>query len=78
MIVTREWLKKSAYKGCGWKREQIKILGERYPLDGNWIDRCVGKVLSDEDARKFEELARSVAQRSSGQSGSRKRTQKMG
>ncbi len=58
MIVTIAWLKDSAYKGCGWKREQIKILGERYPLDGNWMARCEGKYLSDEDAKKFEELGK--------------------
>lgn len=55
-IVTEHWLRKYARPPAGWSAQQIRALGLRYPLRKGWIDKIVGKKVSDAAKARFEAL----------------------
>jgi hypothetical protein len=56
-IVTSKWLLSNLTKtphGHIITVDQAKIIGERFPLVAGWIDRAVGKTISEDDKQRFE------------------------
>lgn len=57
MIITEKWLRDNLTAGCGIKfRRQLEILGESGWTPG-WVQRAIGKELTDEQADLFASLA---------------------
>lgn len=56
MIITMEFLIAGATKRGSHKRQQIELLGEKWPPMSGWKQRVVGKVISDEAAEEFIKL----------------------
>lgn len=53
-IVTREWMDEYRSPGGGFLAVQLRQLGEKYPLTAGWMQRCIGKEITDEQKRIFE------------------------
>lgn len=51
--ITRAFILKHRSSNNGWNFSQISMLGESWPPTRGWIDRAVGREISDEDAAKF-------------------------
>lgn len=56
MIITKEWLEKGMYQGCGIKKAQCKILGIPYPLKQGWKEKIIGEEISSEQAEEYRLL----------------------
>lgn len=58
MIITLKWLNDHRTARNGFTRAQVEALGMRWPpKPKGWLRRQVGREISDEIARKFEEGA---------------------
>lgn len=53
MTVTEEFLVRGGSERGGWNREQLALLGVKWPPVQGWKGRVLGTFMSDEDARKF-------------------------
>jgi 5-methylcytosine-specific restriction endonuclease McrA len=53
-VVTREWMHKYRSPGGGFYAVQLKQLGESYPLKAGWLQRCVGKEITEAQRMIFE------------------------
>ena len=62
--VTREWIEANKTKAGGWRNAQLVQLGESWPPRHGWIERAVGKQISDEAYAAFEFLAGKTLSRS--------------
>lgn len=58
MKITREFILNNRTERGMWNKAQLEIIGVTWPPLGEWINRSVGKEISDEDAKKFIELAK--------------------
>lgn len=52
--VTDAWIRRYMGTGC-CTREQMSILGEPWPMRAGWIQRSVGKQITDERRQRFEQ-----------------------
>lgn len=57
MKITEDFIKKYKTKRGGWRETQILLLGEPWPPSRGWIERAVGREISDADAAEFIRLA---------------------
>jgi len=55
MTVTEEWLRTNMNGGIGVTAKQVKALGISYPPKKGWLRNLIGKEITDEQARAFEE-----------------------
>ena len=56
MIITMELLMSGASQRGSHKRQQIELLGEKWPPTRGWKQRVIGKIISDEIAEEFIRL----------------------
>lgn len=52
--VTQDWIRANATPAGGYKNEQVRLLGLRYPLKHGWTKQCEGRMITNEDRLKFE------------------------
>ena len=53
MILTRENIHDGASSECGWNKEQLSILGVKWPPKKGWLSKLIGRTISDADYAKF-------------------------
>ena len=53
-IVSRDWIYLHCTNNGAWTQAQLAILGVSWPPEAGWIDRVVGKPISDLARRQFE------------------------
>lgn len=53
-LVTVEWIKANATPAGGYKAEQVRLIGLRYPLQHGWMQNAAGRLITMESKRKFE------------------------
>lgn len=53
-VVTTGWIKANATPAGGYKAEQLKLIGLRYPLVSGWMGAANGRAISEADRLKFE------------------------
>jgi hypothetical protein len=53
-VVTTGWIKANATPAGGYKAEQLKLIGVRYPLASGWMGTAYGRAISEADRLKFE------------------------
>jgi len=53
-IVTKEWMEKYKSPGGGYVAAQLRQLGEHYPLQSGWLQRCLGKQITEDQKSIFE------------------------
>ena len=53
-MVTPEWIRANATPAGGYKAEQLKLIGVRYPLLPGWMGTAYGRAISIADKQKFE------------------------
>lgn len=58
MKITEDWIRTNKSERDGWNFSQIALLGESWPPRKGWIQRAVGRDISDEDAALFVEYAK--------------------
>lgn len=56
--VTREWLDENKTSRGGWTNAQLVQLGEPWPPRKGWMNRALGKEISDDAAAEFARLSR--------------------
>lgn len=56
--VTRGWLDKGKSDRGGWNRSQLVLLGESWPPKAGWVQRVIGREITDEDALMFEQFGK--------------------
>lgn len=54
--VTEQWIRDHATAKGGWKRRQLELIGERWPPKPGWIDKAVGREITDEQRAEFESM----------------------
>jgi hypothetical protein len=54
MIVTKDWIMQHRTDSGSWTRSQLNILDVRWPPAHGWIERSIGKELSDYKRTMFE------------------------
>ncbi len=54
MIITRQYIMDNRTVKGAWRQSQIEALGESWPPRAGWINRCLGKELSEENRLLFE------------------------
>lgn len=54
-FITREWVHQYATDRGGFTRDQIEALGIRWPPSSGWIDRSIGKLITDSQKLRFEQ-----------------------
>ena len=52
--VTTEWIKQNATPAGGYKAEQLRLIGIRYPLRAGWMLAAGGLEITKEAREKFE------------------------
>lgn len=52
-VITRELIDQGRTDRGGWTATQINLLGLTWPPAKGWMDRVVGKEISEEDAGRF-------------------------
>ena len=55
--VNYQWLSRNAKQtpyGLVFTKDQIRILGQSYPLSKGWIDGVIGMELDDCERQRFE------------------------
>lgn len=68
--VSAEWVRSYQSVKGGWNRAQLEILGVKWPPSSGWVIQVVGRLISDEDKRRFEQLqGQTLKLRKAGQSG---------
>lgn len=55
MKLTRDFIHQHKTAYGGWTRAQTNAIGVKWPLRPGWIDRAVGKEISEAQARDFIE-----------------------
>ena len=58
--VTDEWITKHATVKGGYKAEQLKLIGVRWPPKKGWKRTASGKHITEEDRIKFESYSQTV------------------
>lgn len=53
-VVTTAWIQANATPAGGYKAEQLKLIGVRYPLISGWMGTAYGRAISIADKQKFE------------------------
>jgi 5-methylcytosine-specific restriction endonuclease McrA len=53
MKITRAFILENRSANGGWNFSQIAMLGESWPPSRGWINRAVGREISEEDAARF-------------------------
>lgn len=53
MIITREFLLEGKSDRGGWSRRQVLEIGGSWPLRPGWLDRLVGRDVTELQARAF-------------------------
>jgi 5-methylcytosine-specific restriction endonuclease McrA len=53
-VVTREWIFKFKTPNGGYTNIQLNQIGERHPIMSGWMDRAVGKRITQEQREIFE------------------------
>ena len=53
MRLTREIIEKAKSERGGWTKKQFKIIGEDWPPQSGWKDRCVGNEISSDGIKKY-------------------------
>lgn len=56
MRLTKQMLLDGKSSRGGWSREQMRLLGVRWPLRKGWMDNVVYEDFPDETIRQFLEL----------------------
>lgn len=54
MKITRKYIMQHRTEKGAWTRPQIEALGIDWPPTKGWIDRVIGKELSDDKRKAFE------------------------
>jgi hypothetical protein len=57
MKITEEFIEKIASPRGGWNRPQLALLGVDWPPTTGWKRRLIGMEISEETARRLEELS---------------------
>lgn len=57
MIITKEWILKYKSLVNGFTKVQLKSIGVQFPPKKGWIDRSIGKEISEENRIIFENEA---------------------
>jgi len=52
--VTKEWMMKYRTAKGGWNAAQLRQLNEFFPLKSGWMNRCIGKQITEDAKRIFE------------------------
>lgn len=52
--VTQDWIRANATPAGGYKNEQVRLIGLRYPLKHGWSKQCEGRIITNEAKIKFE------------------------
>lgn len=53
-VVTTAWIRANATPAGGYRAEQLKLIGVRYPLLPGWMGTAYGRAISIADKQKFE------------------------
>lgn len=53
VILTEQLIRAGMKSGCGLKRQQIKVLGETMPLKAGWLERAIGKEITEDKYKWF-------------------------
>lgn len=53
-VVTTGWIKANATPAGGYRAEQLKLIGVRYPLASGWMGTAYGRAITEADRQKFE------------------------
>lgn len=53
VIVTNELVRQGQSERGGWNREQLRILGVKWPPKKGWRSRVLGRRISEEDRDRF-------------------------
>jgi hypothetical protein len=57
MIITNGFIiAGSSGKNGAWNKDQLEILGVKWPPKRGWKRKVIGKVILDKDAQRFLEL----------------------
>lgn len=54
-LITKELLLKNKTEKGGWTKDQIESLGLKWPLQSGWQSEVIGKTISEENLRRFED-----------------------
>ena len=52
-VITKHWIKANT-NNCTPTKNQMKAIGESYPLRSGWLEKLIGKEISAEAKVKFE------------------------
>ncbi len=55
-VVTDELIAAGENGNGGWNEDQLKILGVAWPPKAGWKSACIGRSITDEQAKRFVEL----------------------
>lgn len=53
IILTKELIERGKSSNGGWNKRQLAIFGLSYPLDRGWINRLVGREVTDKRYADF-------------------------
>lgn len=54
--VTEDWVKANRSGKGGWNRQQLELLGVKWPPIRGWLNETVGRQITDVDKQRFESL----------------------
>jgi hypothetical protein len=54
MIVTKKWINDHKSKNSGFSKSQLNALGISWPPVKGWVDKIVGKEITEEQRKTFE------------------------
>ena len=57
MIVDYNWLKQRTFDFHSVSRRQAEILSIPYPLQPGWIQKSIGKTITDDEMKEFSMIA---------------------
>jgi 5-methylcytosine-specific restriction endonuclease McrA len=53
VVITREFIEKNKSSRGGWNNSQLVMLGESWPPKRGWLEKAIGREISDEAAANF-------------------------
>jgi 5-methylcytosine-specific restriction endonuclease McrA len=56
--ITEDWLHENKTENGGWNNSQLVMIGENWPPQRGWIKKAIGRQITDECARLFEQYGR--------------------
>lgn len=63
MKMTHEWLHQWKTGKGGWTRVQLAAIGVPWPPKKGWLSAAIGREITDEQRRRFEEGRRHASEK---------------